>query len=62
MLVLGEAAAGHPGGIVHPEAARAIAALPGWTVRPLPASHDVRRDAPEATAAALADLVRSVAA
>jgi pimeloyl-ACP methyl ester carboxylesterase len=62
VLVLGEAAAGHPGGIVHPEAARAIAALPGWTVRALPASHDVRRDAPEATAAALADLLRSVSA
>ena len=61
VLALGEAAAGHPGGIVHPDAARAIAALPGWTVRALPASHDVRRDAPEATAQLLAELIHAVA-
>lgn len=61
VLALGEPADGHPGGIVHPGAAREIADLPGWTVRRLPASHDVRRDAPEATAALLADLVGSVA-
>jgi hypothetical protein len=30
-------------------------------VRRLPTGHDVRRDAPDATAAILADLIRSVA-
>lgn len=56
--------AGDPGlgGIVHPAAAGDLAALPGWTVITLPASHDVRRDAPGASAQALADLVRRVAA
>jgi pimeloyl-ACP methyl ester carboxylesterase len=48
-------------GIVHPTAAAEIATRPGWTVRRLPTGHDVRRDAPDATAAILADLIRSVA-
>ena len=61
VLVAGEAAQGVIGGIVHPEAARELAALTGWTVVMLPASHDVRRDAPEQTASALADLIRTVA-
>ena len=62
VLVAGEPGQdGAPGGIVHPAATAELAALPGWTVHTLPASHDVRRDAPAPTAAALADLIRSVA-
>ena len=37
-----------------------LALLPGWTVHLMPASHDVRRDAPEQTAAVLAGLIRTV--
>lgn len=48
------------GGIVHPAAAAEMAELPGWTVHTLPASHDVRRDAPAQTAALLAGLIRTV--
>jgi hypothetical protein len=55
--------AGEPslGGMLAEAAAAGLAALPGWTVHRLPASHDVRRDAPAQTVAALAGLIRSVA-
>jgi pimeloyl-ACP methyl ester carboxylesterase len=55
--------AGDPerGSIVSTDAAHGLAALPGWTVTRLDASHDVRRDAPEPTVRSLADLLRSVA-
>jgi N-formylmaleamate deformylase len=55
-------AAGRPelGGLVAPEAEASLRALPGWSVHRLPAGHDVRRDAPDATADLLADLIRSV--
>lgn len=55
-------AVGRPGrgGMVPPEVAAQLAELPGWAVHRLPAGHDVRRDAPEATVALLADLIRSV--
>jgi pimeloyl-ACP methyl ester carboxylesterase len=49
------------GGMLAHEAAQGLAALPGWRVHRLPASHDVHRDAPDATADLLADLVRSLA-
>ena len=55
-------AAGLPelGGLVAPEAEASLRALPGWSVHRLPAGHDVRRDAPDATVDLLADLIRSV--
>lgn len=49
------------GSMVLPAVADELADLPGWSVRRLPAGHDVRRDAPDATATLLADLIRSVA-
>jgi pimeloyl-ACP methyl ester carboxylesterase len=57
-------AAGLPelGGLVAPEAEASLQALPGWSVHRLPAGHDVRRDAPEATVDLLAALIRSVPA
>jgi pimeloyl-ACP methyl ester carboxylesterase len=58
----GAAPEGFAGGIVHPAAAAELALLPGWTVHTVPASHDVRRDAPQATAALLAELIRGVPA
>jgi pimeloyl-ACP methyl ester carboxylesterase len=56
-------AAGLPerGGLVAPAAEASLRTLPGWTVHRLPAGHDVRRDAPEATVELLADLILSVA-
>jgi pimeloyl-ACP methyl ester carboxylesterase len=57
VLVAGDPALGS---IVSPAAEAGLAALPGWTVRRLTAGHDVRRDAPDATAGLLADLIRSV--
>ena len=55
-------AAGLPelGGLVAPEAEASLRGLPGWSVHRLPAGHDVRRDAPDATIELLADLIRSV--
>ncbi len=55
-------AAGLPelGGLVAPEAEASLRALPGWSITRLEAGHDVRRDAPDATAGLLADLIRSV--
>lgn len=55
--------AGQPdrGGLVAPVAEASLALLPGWRLHRLPASHDVRRDAPAQTAALLADLIRTVA-
>ena len=50
------------GGLVAPEAEASLRALPGWSVHRLPAGHDVRRDAPDATVELLADLIRSVTA
>ena len=57
-------AAGLPelGGLVAPEAEAGLRAMPGWSVHRLPAGHDVRRDAPDATVGLLADLIRSVTA
>jgi pimeloyl-ACP methyl ester carboxylesterase len=55
-------AAGEPGrgGMLAETAAVDLAALPGWTIHRLPTGHDVRRDAPEQTAALLAGLIRTV--
>ena len=57
-------AAGLPelGSLVAPEAEASLRALPGWSVHRLPAGHDVRRDAPDATVDLLADLIRSASA
>ncbi len=57
-------AAGRPelGGLLAPEAEASLRKLPGWSVHRLPAGHDVRRDAPDATVELLADLIRSVTA
>ncbi len=56
-------ACGQPelGGLVAPEAVASLESLPGWSIHRLPAGHDVRRDAPDATVELLADLVLSVA-
>ncbi|HYN55939.1 MAG TPA: alpha/beta hydrolase [Motilibacterales bacterium] len=56
-------AAGLPelGGLVAPQAEASLRALAGWSVHRLNAGHDVRRDAPDASADLLADLIRSVA-
>ncbi len=48
------------GGLVAPAAEADLVRLPGWHVTRLPTGHDVRRDAPEATVALLADLIDSV--
>ena len=55
-------AAGLPerGGLVAPEAEAGLRLLPGWSIHRLPAGHDVRRDAPDATVGLLADLIHSV--
>lgn len=55
-------AAGLPelGGLVAPDAEASLRALPGWSIHRLPAGHDVRRDAPDATVELLADLIHSV--
>ena len=57
-------AAGLPerGSLVAPEAEASLRALPGWSVHRLPAGHDVRRDAPDATIDLLANLIRSASA
>jgi pimeloyl-ACP methyl ester carboxylesterase len=57
-------AAGLPelGGLVAPEAEMGLRALPGWSVHRLPAGHDVRRDAPDATVELLAALIHAVSA
>ncbi len=54
--------AGEPslGALVSPAAAHGLAELPGWSMHRLPVGHDVRRDAPDATVALLADLIRSL--
>ena len=49
------------GGLVAPEAEASLESLPGWSIHRLPAGHDVRRDAPDATVDLLADLILSVA-
>lgn len=48
------------GGLVAPAAEADLVRLPGWQVTRLPTGHDVRRDAPEATVALLAELIDSV--
>jgi pimeloyl-ACP methyl ester carboxylesterase len=48
------------GGLVAPAAQVSLQGLPGWSVHRLPAGHDVRRDAPDATVDLLADLIRTV--
>jgi pimeloyl-ACP methyl ester carboxylesterase len=57
-------AAGLPerGSLVAPEAEGSLRALPGWSVHRLPAGHDVRRDAPDATVDLLANLISSASA
>ena len=50
------------GSMLSSAAASDLSATPGWTVHRLSAGHDVRRDAPQATADLLADLIRSVPA
>ena len=53
-------AAGQPelGGLLIDAVEAQLRAQPGWSVHRLPTGHDVRRDAPEATTALLADLIR----
>lgn len=48
------------GGLLSAAAESDLAALPSWKIHRIPAGHDVRRDAPRATAALLAGLIRSV--
>ncbi|MDH3959473.1 MAG: alpha/beta hydrolase [Actinomycetota bacterium] len=48
------------GSLVAPAAEADLVRLPGWQVTRLPTGHDVRRDAPDATVALLADLIDSV--
>ena len=48
------------GGLLSAAAESDLAALPGWKIHRISAGHDVRRDAPRATAALLAGLIRSV--
>ena len=48
------------GSLVAPAAEADLVRLPGWQVTRLPTGHDVRRDAPEAAVALLADLIDSV--
>ncbi len=58
VLVVGDP---EQGGVVNPAAAEELAALPGWSVHRLSASHDVRRDDPLEVVALLAELIQSVA-